>query len=145
MILGVGTDIVDIRRIEKLYEQFGDKLLERLLHDKERRDAKISKHTKRPHFYAHLAKRYAAKEAVAKALGTGIGKHVSFTEVLILKQESGQPYTILKGNALKRLDALAPEQMKGKVDISLSDDFPYAQAFAVISATPQPDQTDLGA
>jgi len=137
MILGVGTDIVDIRRVEKLHIQFKDKFLDRLLHEKERRDAKISKHNKRPHFYAHLAKRHAAKEAVAKALGTGIGRHVSFTEVIILNHESGQPYVVLKGNAAKRLNELTPLGMVGQVDISLSDDFPYAQAFAVLSAVVQ--------
>lgn len=112
MIRGIGTDIVDIRRIAGIIDQFGEKFLERVFADVERTD----KHGEAA--MAHYAKRYAAKEAISKALGTGIGQ-THFKHIVIQKHPSGQPYATIDG-------------FKGKIHLSLSDDFPYAIAYAMI-------------
>jgi len=112
MITGIGTDIVDIRRIAGMIDEYGEKFLKRIFNQEER-----TKKTGEAAM-AHYAKRYAAKEAISKALGTGIGE-TNFKHIKILKKKSGQPYAEVKG-------------FKGKIHLSLSDDFPYALAFAVV-------------
>jgi len=112
MIIGVGTDIVDIRRIAGMIDEFGEKFLARIFCDEER-TAKTGEGA-----CAHYAKRYAAKEAVSKALGTGIGE-TNFKHIKILKKPSGAPYAEVEG-------------FKGIIHLSMSDDYPYAIAYAVV-------------
>ena len=112
MIKGIGTDIVDVRRIARLIDESGEKFLARIFNDEER-----TTKTGEPAM-CHYAKRFAAKEAVAKALGTGIGE-TNFKDIKILKTPSGQPYALVKG-------------LDKKIHISISDEYPYATAFAVI-------------
>ena len=109
MIIGIGTDIVDIRRIEKLIEESGERFIAKIFNEEEKGEGA-----------AHYAKRFAAKEAVAKALGTGIGSNVSFKDIVITNDENGAPKVQVKGQGLKV-----------KVHISLSDEYPYALAYAV--------------
>ena len=109
MIIGIGTDIVDIRRIEKLIEESGEKFLARIFNEEERGEDT-----------AHYAKRFAAKEAIAKALGTGIGSKVSFKDIVITNDENGAPKAEVKN-----------QKSKVKIHISLSDEYPYALAYAV--------------
>ena len=112
MIKGIGTDIVDIRRIAGLIDEFGEKFLNKIFNEEER-TTKTGEGC-----CAHYAKRYAAKEAISKALGTGIGE-TNFKHIKILKKPSGQPYAEIEG-------------FKGTIHLSLSDDYPYAVAYAII-------------
>lgn len=108
MILGIGADIVDIRRIEKLIERFGDKFINRIFNEEERGSDP-----------AHYAKRFAGKEAVAKSFGTGIGR-ISFRDIIITNEESGRPRA-----------AVANQPQELRLHISLSDEYPYAFAMAI--------------
>jgi holo-[acyl-carrier protein] synthase len=128
MILGIGTDIVDIRRIEASLKKSGAKFEARLFTQNERALAKKRKAGKaRAAFYA---KRFAGKEAFAKATGTGFGKHLSFQDIEIVSAKSGAPKLTCLATAKKLLKKMS--RKKVKVDVSLSDDYPYAQAFVVI-------------
>ncbi|MCW8836972.1 MAG: holo-ACP synthase [Rhodospirillales bacterium] len=131
MILGVGIDLCDIRRIEKTLERFGDRFVARVCTDVER-----SKAAKRPHYANEVAKFYAAKEACAKALGTGFRGGVFWSDIGVVSHESGKPLLVLTGGALDRLKSLTPKGMHPQLDISLTDEFPLAQAMVVISAIP---------
>jgi len=131
MIIGVGTDLCDIRRIEKILERFGDRFTDRVFTETERAKAKD-----RPDPAAAFAQRYAAKEACAKALGTGFRDGVFWRDLCVDNMKSGQPFIVLKGGARERLDRLTPDGMDPRINLSLTDEYPMAQAVVVISAVP---------
>jgi holo-[acyl-carrier protein] synthase len=137
MILGVGTDLLDIRRIERTLERFGDRFCERVFTDVER--ARCEGHVARA---ARYAQRYAAKEACSKALGTGFRDGVAWRGIGVDNLPSGKPFLTLTGGARERLEKLTPAGMTAVVEVSLSDEYPMAQAVVVISALPQqPDES----
>ncbi len=135
MILGIGTDIVDIRRIEKLYLRFGNKFEHRVFSAVELAHADRRGKAGTKARAAILAKRFAAKEACAKALGTGIGK-ISFHEIVVSRNAEGAPQIVLSGFAASYLKGRTPEGMAAAIHVSLADDYPVAQAFVVISVFP---------
>ena len=130
MILGLGSDICDIRRIEKSLERFGERFSLRLFSEAERARAE-----RRPVLRAATyAKRFAAKEACAKALGTGFRRGVFFADLRVVNMPSGQPTLDLHGGARTRLKAMTPAGYEAKIFLSLTDEYPYAYANVVISA-----------
>lgn len=129
MILGIGSDLSDIRRIEKTLSRFGARFTERIFTDVER-----VRSERKPDRAASYAKRFAAKEACAKALGTGIRRGVFWRDMGVVNARSGQPTMLLTGGAAARLASLAPEGSEVRIHLSLTDDHPYAQAFVVIEA-----------
>ncbi len=129
MIIGIGSDIANIERIEKTLERYGNRFIRRVFTPVEQ--AKASKRNPKAPTYA---KRFAAKEACAKALGTGINRGVFFKEMGVINLPSGMPSMQLSGNALKRLQELTPKGAMAKIHLSISDDHPWAQAFVVIEA-----------
>lgn len=131
MILGIGTDLCDIRRIEKTLDRFGARFIERLFTDYEQ-----AKAGRRQNPAASYAQSFAAKEACAKALGTGFRQGVFWRDMAVHNHPSGQPYMKLTGGARKRLDALTPDGMRPYVHVSQSDEFPMANAVVVIEAIP---------
>ncbi|WP_091738160.1 holo-ACP synthase [Phenylobacterium immobile] len=131
MILGIGSDLSDIRRVQASLDRFGERFTNRVYTDLER--ARSERKTDRA---ASYAKRFAAKEACAKALGTGIRHGVFWRDMGVINLRSGQPTMALTGGALARLQQLTPEGMKAVIHLSLTDDHPYAQAFVVIEAAP---------
>ena len=133
MILGIGSDIIDIRRVEKTLQRFGERFVERVFTDTERR--KSEGRAKRA---ASYAKRFAAKEACSKALGTGFRAGVFWRDMGVVNLASGKPTMKLTGGALKRLAAITPTGMRAQIDLSLTDDDPQAQAIVIISAVPGP-------
>lgn len=135
MIIGVGTDLLDIRRIERTLERFGERFCERVFTDIER--ARCDDHVARA---ARYAQRYAAKEACSKALGTGFREGVAWRGIGVDNLPSGKPFLTLTGGARERLHKLTPLGMTASIDLSLSDEYPMAQAVVIISAVPQPDE-----
>ena len=131
MILGVGSDLVDVRRIERVIERHGDRFLLRVFTETER--AKADRRATRTETYA---KRFAAKEACAKALGTGFRNGVFFRDMGVVNLPSGKPTLQLTGGALARLHAITPPGYAAQIDLALTDEYPLAQAFVVISAMP---------
>jgi holo-[acyl-carrier protein] synthase len=131
MILGVGTDLIDIRRIEKTLERFGERFLRRVFTASEWTSA-----ARRRFPAAALAQRYAAKEACAKALGTGFRQQVYWRDIQVDNLPSGQPILRLTGGAAARLQALTPAGMQARIDVSLTDEPPMAHGIVVISALP---------
>ncbi|MBO6948409.1 MAG: holo-ACP synthase [Rhodospirillales bacterium] len=131
MIIGIGTDLCDIRRIEKTLERFGDRFIERLYDDYE-----IRKAMRRQNPASSFAQSFAAKEACAKALGTGFRQGVFWRDMVVQNLPTGQPIMLLKGGAKERLDKLTPEGMTAKVDVSQTDEYPMAHAMVIISADP---------
>jgi len=129
MILGIGTDLVDIRRIEQTIARHGDRFISRIYTEVER--ARAERRANRIDTYA---KRFAAKEACAKALGTGFRLGVFFRDMGVVKLPSGKPTLRLTGGALKRLEAITPAGFESRIDLALTDEYPLAQAFVVISA-----------
>lgn len=129
MILGVGTDLIDIRRIESTIARFGDRFLDRIFTpiERQRSEGRASP-------AAAYAQRYAAKEACAKALGTGFRDNVFWRDIGVDNWPSGQPYLRLNGGASRRLDILLPEGRFPRIDLSLTDEPPYAHAIVIISA-----------
>jgi holo-[acyl-carrier protein] synthase len=134
MILGLGSDTIDIRRIERTIERFGDRFLDRVFTENERR-----KSDRRKQRAASYAKRFAAKEACAKALGTGLRKGVFWRDMGVVNLPSGQPTLKLTGGAFEQLCRITPAGSKPRIDLTLTDDFPQAQAIVIISAVPLPD------
>jgi len=133
MILGIGSDLIDIRRIEKALDRHGDRMLKRLYTAEEQRRSE-----RRPaQRAASYAKRFAAKEACSKALGTGIRRGVYWRDMGVANLRSGQPTMFLTGGAAQRLAEMSPKGYKSIIHVSLTDDFPLAQAFVVISAEPE--------
>ena len=129
MIIGLGSDLTDIRRIAASLERFGDRFTERLFTEVER-----ARSERKDDRAASYAKRFAAKEACAKALGTGIRHGVFWRDMGVVNLRSGQPTLALTGGAKARLDALVPAGLAPRIHLSLTDEPPYAQAFVVIEA-----------
>jgi holo-[acyl-carrier protein] synthase len=129
MIIGIGSDIVDIRRVEKVLARHGDRFIERIFTDLER--AKAERRAKPVDTYA---KRFAAKEACSKALGTGIRQGVWWRDMGVVNLPGGRPTMKLTGGALRRLEALTPPGYEARIDLSITDEYPMAQAFVIISA-----------
>ena len=132
MIIGLGNDLIDIRRIEKTLEKFGERFTERVFTEVER-----TKSDRRAARAASYAKRFAAKEACAKALGTGVPRRgVHWQHMGVVNLPSGQPTLDLTGGAAERLKELTPMGMKARIDVTITDDYPLAQAIVIISAIP---------
>ena len=131
MIIGIGSDITDIRRIEKVIERHGDRFLARIFTDVERDRAE--RRTKSTETYA---KRFAAKEACAKALGTGLRAGVWWRDMGVVNLPSGRPTMKLTGGAAARLAKLTPPGHEARIDLTITDEYPLAQAFVIISAVP---------
>ena len=131
MIVGIGSDIIDIRRIERTLERFGERFTNRVFTEIER-----SKADKRMTRAATYAKRFAAKEACSKALGSGIRMGVAWREMGVVNLPSGQPTLHLDGGARERLAALIPPGHAPSIHLTMTDDHPIAQAFVVIEAVP---------
>ena len=129
MILGIGSDICDARRIAKVIERHGDRFIDRIFTPAER--ARAEKRRNRIETYA---KRFAAKEACAKALGTGIRAGVWWRDMGVVNLPSGRPTIALTGGAKRRLEAITPEGHEARIDITITDEGPMAHAFVVISA-----------
>ena len=129
MIIGIGTDLCDIRRIERTLERFGVRFTGRIYTEKEQKKAE-----RRPNPAASYAQGYAAKEACAKALGTGFREGVFWRDMGVENLPSGKPYLVLRGGALRKLEQLTPAGMKAQVDLSQTDEYPMAHAMVVISA-----------
>ncbi len=133
MILGVGSDIVDIRRIEKVLTRHGERFLARIFTAAERARAE-RRGAREAVRAATYAKRFAAKEACSKALGTGLRRGVWWRDMGVVNLPGGRPTIALTGGALARLREITPEGYEARIDISLTDDWPLAQAFVIISA-----------
>ena len=131
MILGIGSDIIDIRRIERTLERFGERFIERVYTDIER-----TKSDRRANRAASYAKRFAAKEACAKALGTGFSQGVFWRDLGVVNLPSGKPTMKLTGGAAARLAKITPTGMVAQIDLTITDDDPQAQAIVIISALP---------
>jgi holo-[acyl-carrier protein] synthase len=131
MILGIGNDVIDVRRIERAIERYGERFLARVFTDTERR-----KSDRRRERAASYAKRFAAKEACAKALGTGLRNGVYWRDMGVVNLSSGRPTMTLTGGAAEQLRRITPEGSEARIDITLTDDFPLAQATVLISAVP---------
>ena len=129
MILGVGNDLVDIHRIEKTLERFGDRFVQRIFTGIEQ---KIS--NDRNQRAASYAKRFASKEACSKALGTGFRKGVYWRDIGVINLPSGKPTMALTGGAEERLKEITPKGMKAQIDLTITDEFPYAQAIVIINS-----------
>jgi len=132
MILGIGNDLIDISRIEKTLDRFGDRFIQRIFTDTER--AKSERRATRAESYA---KRFAAKEACSKALGTGFRRGVFWRDMGVVNLPSGKPTMALTGGALARLEELTPSGMKAQIDLTLTDEPPLAEAFVIITAVPK--------
>ena len=132
MILGIGSDLIDITRIEKTLERFGERFTNRVFTEVER-----AKSDKRHLRAASYAKRFSAKEACSKALGTGFRKGVYWRDLGVVNKPGGQPTMALTGGAAARLATMVPEGMKAQIDLTITDDFPMAQAVVIISALPK--------
>ena len=132
MILGLGNDIIDIRRVERTIERYGDRFLSRVFTDIER-----MKSDGRAMRAASYAKRFAAKEACAKALGTGFRHGVFWRDMGVVNLPSGRPTMKLTGGALARLNAMTPAGCEPRIDLTITDEGPMAQALVVISAVPR--------
>jgi holo-[acyl-carrier protein] synthase len=133
MILGIGNDLIDIRRIEKTIARFGDRFINRIYTDVEREKAEGRRGAGNS-YAATLAKRYAAKEAAAKALGTGFRRGVYWRDLGVVNLSTGKPTVVMNGGAAERLAALTPPGMRAQVDLSISDEYPIAEAVVIITA-----------
>jgi holo-[acyl-carrier protein] synthase len=131
MILGLGSDITDVRRVAKVIERHGERFLARVFTETER--ARADRRKNRAETYA---KRFAAKEACAKALGTGFRRGVYHRDMGVVNLRSGRPTMALTNGALRRLQELTPPGMTARIDVTLSDEPPMAQAVVIISAVP---------
>ena len=131
MIIGLGNDLIDIRRIEKTIERYGERFLDRIYTEIERQRS-----DRRNQSAASYAKRFAAKEACAKALGTGIRSGVFWRDMGVVNLPSGRPTLELTGGAARQLVSLTPKGCRTRIDLTITDDFPLAQAVVIISAIP---------
>jgi holo-[acyl-carrier protein] synthase len=132
MIIGLGNDMIDIRRIEKTIERYGDRFLDRIYTEVERQRS-----DRRNQRVASYAKRFAAKEACAKALGTGMRAGVFWRDMGVVNLPSGRPTLELTGGAAARLARITPDGFGTRIDLTITDDFPLAQAIVIISAIPR--------
>jgi holo-[acyl-carrier protein] synthase len=133
MIIGLGSDVVDVRRIARSIERYGERFLDRIFTPVER--AKAEKRANKAETYA---KRFAAKEACSKALGTGFRRGVFWRDMGVVNLPGGRPTMKLTGGALKRLQSITPAGCEAQIDVSLTDEGPTAQAIVIISAVPRP-------
>ena len=131
MILGLGNDLCDIRRIEKSLERFGDRFIQRIFTETEQKRSEG-----RATRAASYAKRFAAKEACAKALGTGFRRGVFWRDMGVINMRGGKPTLALTGGALARLQEITPAGMTAQIDLTLTDEYPLAQAIVIISGVP---------
>jgi holo-[acyl-carrier protein] synthase len=131
VIIGIGSDLCDIRRIEKSLERFGDRFTNKVFTEIERKRSE-----RKPDRASSYAKRFAAKEACSKALGTGLKRGVHLAGMGVVNLPSGKPTMALTGGAAERLAAMVPQGMTPVIHLSLTDDHPYAQAFVIIEAVP---------
>jgi holo-[acyl-carrier protein] synthase len=132
VILGIGSDLSDIRRIAKSLDRFGDRFKQRVYTEIER-----TRSERKGDIAASYAKRFAAKEACAKALGTGMRRGVAWRDMGVINLRSGQPTMALTNGALARLEEMTPAGHRAVIHLSLTDDHPYAQAFVIIEALPE--------
>lgn len=132
MILGIGTDLANIDRIQGTLDRFGDRFKNRVFTETEQRKAE-----RRKDVAGTYAKRWAAKEACSKALGTGLSMGISWIDMSVSNLRTGQPVMHLSGWAAERLKELTPDGMEAVVHVTLTDDHPWAQAFVVIEARPR--------
>jgi holo-[acyl-carrier protein] synthase len=132
MIIGIGTDCCEVERIEGVIQRQGDRFLTRVFTDDERAAA-----AKRPEPAVYFARRFAAKEACVKALGSGITKQVGWRDVEILNGRAGEPILRVRGAALRRLNRMTPKDHEAALHVSLADDPPMAVAFVVLEARPK--------
>jgi len=139
MILGIGSDLIDITRIERVMGRFGERFLDRIFTEVERR-----KSDRRANRAASYAKRYAAKEACSKALGTGFRAGVFWRDLGVVNLPSGRPSMVLTGGALERLKAMTPPGMVARIDLTITDEPPLAQALVIISALPGGTASETG-
>lgn len=131
MILGLGNDLIDIRRIEAAIEKYGDRFLNRIFTVVER-----EKSDRRMNRAASYAKRFAAKEACSKALGTGLAQGTYWRDMGVVNLPSGRPTLVLTGAAAQHLRQLTPDGYEARIDLTITDDFPHAQAIVIISGLP---------
>lgn len=132
MIIGLGNDLIDIRRVESTLERFGSRFVERVFSETEQRKAE-----RRANRAATYAKRFAAKEACAKALGTGVPRRgVHWRHMSVVNLPSGKPTIELSGGAAERLAEITPHGTEPRIDVTLTDDYPLAQAIVIITAVP---------
>jgi len=132
VIIGIGNDLVDIRRIDSSLERFGDRFVRRIFTETEQKRSEG-----RATRAASYAKRFAAKEACAKALGTGLRRGVFWRDMGVVNLKGGKPTLALTGGALARLAEITPAGMSPQIDLSLTDEYPLAQAFVIITANPR--------
>lgn len=132
MIIGLGSDLADIRRIENTLEKFGERFTHRIFTEGERK-----KSDRRKQRAASYAKRFAAKEACSKALGTGLSNAVYWKDMEVVNLPSGKPTMKLTNGAERRLLKMMPEGMESHIHLTITDDMPYAQAFVIIEALPK--------
>lgn len=132
MIVGIGSDVLDVRRVEKVMAKYETKFIERCFTNLEK--AKAERRRSAGTHIATYAKRFAAKEACSKALGTGFNQGVFMKDIGVVNDASGKPTLALTGGALRRLEVLVPEGMKPVLHLTLTDDTPMIQAFVIIEA-----------
>jgi holo-[acyl-carrier protein] synthase len=133
MILGIGSDLCNIERIQNSLDRFGERFVARVFTDAERAKAESRPFTRA----ATYAKRFAAKEAFSKAVGTGFRRGVFMRDIGVVNKASGEPTLHLTGGAKERLDAMIPEGHAASIHLTMTDDHPFAQAFVLISAVPK--------
>jgi holo-[acyl-carrier protein] synthase len=131
MIIGTGSDLIDIRRVERVIARHGDRFLSRIFTDVERARAE-----RRVRSVETYAKRFAAKEACSKALGTGIRQGVWWRDMGVVNLPGGRPTMLLTGGALKRLEAIPPPGHTARIDVTITDEYPLAHAHVIIWAAP---------
>jgi holo-[acyl-carrier protein] synthase len=131
MIIGLGSDLIDIRRIEKTLERHGARFIDRIFTETEKRKSEGRKQRA-----ASYAKRFAAKEACSKALGTGLSNGVFWKDMGVANLPSGKPTMVLTGGARAQLERLIPKGCKAAIHVTITDDHPLAQAFVIIEALP---------
>ena len=138
MIIGIGNDLIDISRIKRTLDRFGDRFVKRVYTNVER-----EKSERRANRVESYAKRFAAKEACSKALGTGIRMGVYWRDMAVTNLKSGKPTISLTGGAAKRLDEITPKGMTSQIDISMTDEPPLAEAIVIISAIPKNTENEV--
>ena len=132
MIIGTGNDLIDIRRIEKSLDRFGERFINRVFTEKE-----IARSERKAQRAASYAKRFAAKEACSKALGTGLSHGVFWRDMGVSNLASGKPTMVLTNGALVRMQSMIPEGFVPQIDLTITDEYPIAQAYVIISAVPE--------
>ncbi|WP_321339396.1 holo-ACP synthase [uncultured Cohaesibacter sp.] len=132
MIIGTGNDLIDIRRIEKSLDRFGERFIQRVFTEKE-----IARSERKAQRAASYAKRFAAKEACSKALGTGLSHGVFWRDMGVSNLSSGKPTMVLTNGACERMQSMIPDGFVPQIDLTITDEYPIAQAYVIISAIPE--------